>query len=252
MSVNNQITSNSNIKEDTSRLTSSSSSNSTTPNNIKPQVFQNTTNLSNRVLAKPISKLQQLTNTTAPSINTTTNAPKNNLKQHRSSITSIQKRSNTLNTKTTYRLQLIDKSFAQTQTISNNDKIYSITDLFAESSDYLFNFNNQLIIQKNISISNISSLRKKLKCLIEFVEVQVKAPLNTSDKKNNDSVQMTSASPPPPPPPPQFSLQSFTFAIERIEYVTKRLNDEMLRLIDFFFWIQKITILLLAKNQTSQ
>ena len=211
--MNNPTTPIANMKEETARLTSSSANvNSNT--STKPQVFQNTTNLSNRVLAKPISKLQLST--------TPTNSVKMN-KQIVPHMTSMPKRAHTLNTKTKHRLELIDRSFTLYQpkyNISSNDKSYLITDLFAESADFLFKFNNQISNLKNFTISNSSILVKKLNFLIEFIQINLKAPLNSSQLFGKTTNQNS-------------SVQSFLFHMERIEHVTKRLNDEILKLINY-------------------
>ena len=226
--MNNQYASGTNIKEESHAVRSTSAtpnmSNASASSSVKPQILQNATNLSNRVLAKPTSKLQQSVANTTP-INVAKN-PKLSLPTHLTQ----QRRSNTLNTKSKYRSQIIDASsshYLSDKTLKNV-KSYSLTNFFAESADFLFKFNHQTIASNKVTVSNALHLNRKLDSLLEFIRINLKVPMCPLELFGMTSIE----------PQANVSPQAL-FVVERIEFVCKRLNDEMLKLIHYFLFNSK-------------
>jgi hypothetical protein len=127
----------------------------------------------------------------------------------------VLKRNCSLNTKTHNRVKLVDfdstGSDAKTESLINNDKIYILTDLFAETANYLYKFN--VIVLSNaptqkISSVNAANLNKKLISLQDFLKYNTKTKTATS----------------------ALMLATLT---ERIEFVSNRLHDELIKLINY-------------------
>jgi hypothetical protein len=164
-------------------------------------------------LAKPTSKIGSNGTPTNSSktikVTTTTAIPPLILQQKRSQI---------LNTKSKYRSQLLINMSNCNEKILKNGKSYMFTNLFAESADFLFKFNHQIILLNKITIPNGLNLTKKLTSLYEFISINLKIPLDSKDLFGSSST----------------TNDQTLFVIDRIEFVSKRLNDEMLKLIHYF------------------
>ena len=136
-----------------------------------------------------------------------------------------QRRSNVLNTKSKYRTQLMANTSNRSEKILKNDKSYMLTNLFAESADFLFKFNHQILLLNRITIPNGLILTKRLNSLHEFIAINLKIPLD-SRELFGCSISSTSS-------------EQALFVVDRIEFVSKRLNDEMLKLIHYFLFNSK-------------
>jgi hypothetical protein len=205
------------------------------------------------VLAKPTSKLNQAATSTG---GTPTNSSKN-LKTTTTTTTTAaattlpphliqQKRLNTLNTRSSYRSKLMANNMSNSneKLLTKTDKSYTLTNQFAESADFLFKFNHQILVLNKITVANGLSLTKMLNNLHEFIEVNLKNPLDSKElfgyiaaPSSSSSLSATNTAHPPPPPPS--SSDQTLFVVERIEFVSRRLNDEMLKLINYFLFNSK-------------
>lgn len=95
------------------------------------------------------------------------------------------------------------------KSVQQEIKFYKITDNFAETANFVFRFNNSTkqIETCKITNLNVSNLNKKLLELNEFLKENL-----TKICKNSPDLQVNT---------------------ERVEFVSTRLNDELLKLIEF-------------------
>jgi len=194
------------------------------------------------VLAKPTSKLNQAATSTG---GTPTNSSKN-LKTTIAAITLPphliqQKRLNTLNTRTAYRSKLMANNMSNSseKLLTKTDKSYTLTNQFAESADFLFKFNHQILVLNKITVANGLSLTKMLNNLHEFIEVNLKNPLESKELFGIIAAPPTSSLSATTTAPNPSSSDQTLFVVERIEFVSRRLNDEMLKLINYFLFNSK-------------
>lgn len=218
-----------------------------TSNNNK-QILQNTTNLQQQV--KPIIAKPQINNNNSI-IKTSESMPKLFNQQNKLSFenqlkSNAFKRNCILNTK--YKKNYNNKSENLNFTINNtiiskseinkNDQLYELTDLIAESTNYLFKFNSSN--NEKISNSNITNVNKKLTLLYDYIKKNFKSTSQTNStflfsffNIQPSNVSLSSGS-------LHANTLPTSLIIERIDFVINRLNEEIVKLINYLLYASSL------------
>jgi len=104
---------------------------------------------------------------------------------------------------------------------NKEDIIYEITDLFAEHSNYLYKFNSLTFLNHRITNLNVVNLNKKLADLLEFMKSDLKSKFANCLKTQQPQSELSNSS------------SSQNKIIERIEFVSNRLNNELIKLLTY-------------------
>ena len=148
----------------------------------------------------------------------------------------VYKRSAQLSLKSVHQIKT-DSSTKSSREV--NEKIYKLIDLFAESANNLNKFNSTTKRQQNVSTEesvlfmnanatnlNILDLTKQLASLLEYLSKSAVSPILSDMFSSFISVSLTESS---------MSAKSTNslLIIDRVEFVSNRLNDELVQLAEY-------------------